>query len=113
MELFDFKAGIELTDFKNLKQTKSFTIKPDHAQSELERIYEEIEERFDLITEKNCRDIFEFNSKSNSKMQYKFVIIEEFTILLDIQKRRINDINEVISDCSCRWGLFYFYFTAF
>lgn len=86
LELFDFKAGIELTDFKNLKQTKSFTIKPDHAQSELERIYEEIEERFDLITEKNCRDIFEFNSKSNSKMQYKFVIIEEFTILLDIQK---------------------------
>lgn len=86
LELFDFKAGIELTDFKNLKQTKSFTIKPDHAKSELERIYEEIEERFDLITEKNCRDIFEFNSKSNNKMQYKFVIIEEFTILLDIQK---------------------------
>lgn len=85
LELFDFKAGIELGDFRNLKQTKTFIIKPHEASDEIERIYNEIEYRFDIITNAKCRDIFEYNSKSNNKMQYKFVIIEEFTILLDIQ----------------------------
>ena len=92
LELFDFKAGIELKDFENIKQIKSFVVKPHLAGSELERIYEEIESRFDLITNADCRDIFEFNSKTNNKLQYKFVILEEFTILLDIQK----DISNIL-----------------
>ncbi len=86
LELFDFKAGIELGDFKDLKQTKTFIVKPHEASDEIERIYNEIEQRFDVITNAKCRDIFEYNSKSNNKMQYRFVIIEEFTILLDIQE---------------------------
>lgn len=86
LELFDFKAGIELGDFKDVRQTKTFIIKPYRAQQEIERIYDEIEQRFDVVTNSKCRDIFEYNSKSNNKMQYKFVIIEEFTILLDIQE---------------------------
>lgn len=86
LELFDFKAGIELRGFSSLKQTKSFIIKPQNAAEEIERIYEEIEDRFDRVTNANCRDIFEYNAKTNNKLPYKFVIIEEFTILLDIQK---------------------------
>lgn len=110
LELFDFKSGIELRDFKNLKQTKSFTIKPHLAEKELERIYDEIELRFDLINRAECRDVFEFNSKSKSKMQYKFVIIEEFTVLLDIQK----DISNVLvkSLAIARATGIYFVFTS-
>lgn len=85
-ELFDFKAGIELGDFKDLKQTKSFIIRPHQAESEISRIYDEIEDRFATITATNSRDWVAYNKKSCNKMTPKFVVIEEFTILLDQSK---------------------------
>lgn len=85
-ELFDFKAGIELGDFKDLKQTKSFIIRPHQAESEISRIYDEIEDRFATITATNSRDWIAYNKKSCNKMTPKFVVIEEFTILLDQSK---------------------------
>lgn len=85
-ELFDFKAGIELGDFKDLKQTKSFIIRPHQAESEISRIYDEIEDRFATITATNSRDWVAYNKKSCNKMTPKFIVIEEFTILLDQSK---------------------------
>lgn len=85
-ELFDFKAGIELGDFKDLKQTKSFIIRPHQAEDEINRIYDEIEDRFATITATNSRDWVAYNKKSCNKMIPKFVVIEEFTILLDQSK---------------------------
>lgn len=85
-ELFDFKAGIELGDFKHLKQTKSFIIRPHQAESEISRIYDEIEDRFATITATNSRDWVAYNKKSCNKMIPKFIVIEEFTILLDQSK---------------------------
>lgn len=85
-ELFDFKAGIELGDFKDLKQTKSFIIRPHQAEDEINRIYDEIEDRFATITATNSRDWVAYNKKSCNKMTPKFVVIEEFTILLDQSK---------------------------
>lgn len=85
-ELFDFKAGIELGDFKDLKQTKSFIIRPHQAESEISRIYDEVEDRFATITATNSRDWVAYNKKSCNKMIPKFVVIEEFTILLDQSK---------------------------
>ena len=61
-------------------------IEPYQAELVIENVYREIQERFNLITDSGCNDIFEFNSKSNNKMQYKFVMMEEFTVLLDINK---------------------------
>lgn len=86
LELFDFKAGIELGDFKGLKQTKSFIIRPHRAEDEINRIYDEIEDRFATITATNSRDWVAYNKKSCNKMIPKFVVIEEFTILLDQSK---------------------------
>ena len=86
LELFDFKAGVELKDFKNLKQTKCFISKPHLAANEIQRIHKEIDERFDLITNADCRDIYEYNDISKSKLPTKIVILEEFTILIDMQK---------------------------
>lgn len=86
LELFDFKAGIELKDFKHLKQTKCFIAKSHLAANELQRIYNEIEERFDLITNADCRDVYEYNDISENKLSTKFVVLEEFTILIDMQK---------------------------
>lgn len=85
-ELFDFKAGIELGDFKDLKQTKSFIIRPHQAEDEINRIYDEIEDRFATITATNSRDWVAYNKKSCNKMIPKFIVIEEFTILLDQSK---------------------------
>lgn len=82
LELFDFKSGVELSDFKNLKQTKSFIVRPSQAEEEINRIYEEIEDRFSLITTTNSKDWVSFNKKNHEKMIPKFVIIEEFTVLL-------------------------------
>ena len=85
-ELFDFKAGTELGIFRNLKQTKSFIIRPHQAEDEINRIYGEIEDRFTTITSTNSRDWMAHNKKSRNKMTPKFIIIEEFTILLDQSK---------------------------
>ena len=38
LELFDFKAGIELGDFKDLKQTKSFIVRPHEAEDEIKKL---------------------------------------------------------------------------
>ena len=85
-ELFDFKAGTELGIFRNLKQTMSFIIRPHQAEDEINRIYDEIEDRFATITATNSRDWMAHNKKSRNKMTPKFIIIEEFTILLDQSK---------------------------
>lgn len=86
LELLDFKAGVELKDFQNLKQTKSFIVRPYEAEKELKRIYNEIEDRFDEINKADVRDIIEYNKKNKQKMCLKFIIIEEFTVLLDQSK---------------------------
>ena len=86
LELFDFKAGTELGIFSNLKQTKSFIIRPHQAENEISRIYDEIEDRFATITASNSRDWMAHNKKTSNKMNPKFIIIEEFTILLDQSK---------------------------
>ena len=82
LELFDFKGGIELSEFKRLKQTKSFIIKPYEAISVITEIYEQVEERLELLDESNSRDWMVHNKKSTKIMKPKFVIIEEFMILL-------------------------------
>lgn len=85
-ELFDFKAGTELGIFKDLKQTMSFIVRPHQAEEEINRIYGEIEDRFTTITSTNSRDWMAHNKKSCNKMTPKFIVIEEFTILLDQSK---------------------------
>ena len=94
-ELFDFKAGIELGDFKDLKQTKSFIIRPHEAEKEINRIYGEIEDRFATITATNSKDWVAFTQKNHEKMIPKFVIMEEFTILL----AHSNDISVTLTKC--------------
>lgn len=94
-ELFDFKAGIELGDFKDLKQTKSFIIRPHEAEKEINRIYGEIEDRFATITATNSKDWVAFNQKNHEKMIPKFVVMEEFTILL----AHNNDISVTLTKC--------------
>ena len=92
LELFDFKGGVELKEFKKLKQTKSFTIKPYEAANIINEIYNEIEERLELLDESDSRDWMAHNKKSNKIMKPKFVIIEEFMILLGEDK----DIKETL-----------------
>lgn len=86
LELFDFKAGVELGVFKDLRQTKSFIIRPHQAEEEIDRIYGEIEDRFAILNSTNSRDWMEHNKKSSNKINPKVIVIEEFTVLLDQSK---------------------------
>jgi hypothetical protein len=90
LELFDFKGGVELGAYKNLKQTKTFIIRPEQAAARIKELYSEIEERYDLISESNSRTIDDYNKKSTDKMVRKIVILEEFTILLG-QNQELTD----------------------
>ena len=92
LELFDFKGGLELKDFKNVNQTQSFTIKPYEAANRLKEIFYEIEGRLDVLDKSGSRDWTIHNQKSSNKMKPKFVVIEEFTILLGEDK----DIKEIL-----------------
>lgn len=110
LDLFDFKYGVEFSCFKDLKQTKNFITEPECAQIEIERIHKEIGERFNVVREHGCNDIFELNSKSNNKMQYKFVIIEELMTLLQIQKKLSVTLTQCLS--TARAVGIYFIFTS-
>lgn len=95
IELFDFKSGVELSDFKDLKQTESFIIRPHQAEDEIERIYGEIEDRFSIINSTNSRDWMAHNKRSPNKITPKFIVIEEFTVLLDQSK----EISTTLTKC--------------
>ena len=92
LELFDFKGGLELKDFKNITQVQSFTIKPYEAANRLKEIFYEIEGRLDVLDKSGSRDWTTHNQKSSNKMKPKFVVIEEFTILLGEDK----EIKEIL-----------------
>lgn len=110
LTLFDFKSGIELGDFKNLNQTTTFIIRPDQAEEEIDDIYTEIEDRLAMITATNSRDWMEHNEKSSNKITPKFIIIEEFTILLDQSKK----ISTTLTKCLAisRISAIFFCFTS-
>ena len=109
-ELIDLKSGIELGIFKDLEQTKSFIIRPHEAENEISRIYDEIEDRFSMITAAKARDIFEYNQRNREKMPYKFVVIEEFTILLDQSKEMSKVLTKSLA--IARAAGVYFIFTS-
>ena len=85
-ELFDFKGGVELNSFKRIRQTNSFTIAPDKAETEINRIYTEIEDRLNIINDSDSKNWLDHNKNNDKKIKPKFVIIEEFTILIDQSK---------------------------
>ena len=85
-ELFDFKGGVELKCYSNLNQTKSFTLDPDDAEYELSRVFNEINQRLELINESDTKNWIDYNKKNTNKIAPKFVIVEEFVILIDKSK---------------------------
>ena len=94
-ELFDFKGGAELGDYRNLKQTHSFTIQPDIAEGEINRIYQEIQDRYDLVSD--YRNWIRYNAKNEKKLNPKFVFIEEFTVLIDQSKEMKNTLTKSLA----------------
>lgn len=84
--LIDLKGGVELGIFESVKQTTFFTFKPWECEEILKNTFEEIEERLDKFRRLNVKNITEFNEKSDEKMKFKIVVIEEFTILMDYSK---------------------------
>ena len=109
-ELFDFKGGVELKEFKKLRQAKSFTIKPYEAANLITEIYNEIEQRLELLDESDSRDWMAHNKKSTKSMKPKFVIIEEFMILLG-EDKEIKDTLIKLLAISRATGV-YFIFTS-
>lgn len=80
--LIDLKRGVEFSSFKNCKQTVVFAQSIEEAKNTLQDIRNEIDDRYDLIYEKNCKNIVSYNQKNkDNPLSYKFVVIDEFALL--------------------------------
>lgn len=108
--LMDFKTGVELSEFEDLKQTTFFTYKPWECKDILEELFEEIENRLNKFRKLKVKNISEFNQKSDEKMKFKVVIIEEFTVLLGYSKEIFEVLTKSLA-ISRASGIFYI-FTA-
>ncbi|MBP3903563.1 FtsK/SpoIIIE domain-containing protein [Turicibacter sp.] len=108
MILIDLKGGVELGMFESVKQTTFFTFKPWECEKILKETFEEIEERLDKFRKLNVKNISEFNQKSDEKMKFKIVIIEEFTILMDYSKEIFDVLTKSLA-ISRATGIYYIF----
>ena len=108
MILIDLKGGVELGMFESVKQATFFTFKPWECEKILKETFEEIEERLDKFRKLNVKNISEFNQKSDEKMKFKIVIIEEFTILMDYSKEIFDVLTKSLA-ISRATGIYYIF----
>lgn len=106
--LIDLKGGTELGVFESAKQTTFFTFKPWECEGILKETFEEIEERLGKFRRLNVKNISEFNQKSDKKMKFKIVIIEEFTILMDYSKEVFDVLTKSLA-ISRATGIYYIF----
>ena len=106
--LIDLKGGTELGVFESVKQTTFFTFKPWQCEEILTNTFEEIEERLDKFRRLNVKNITEFNEKSDEKMKFKIVVIEEFTILMDYSKEIFDVLTKSLA-ISRSTGIYYIF----
>lgn len=86
--LIDFKI-VELSIYKNLKQTKCYVNEVEDAKEVIADLMTECKRRYKLFDEVGVTNIYDYNSKvaPNKRLKFDFIVIEEFVMLLQDKKK--------------------------
>lgn len=86
--LIDFKI-VELSIFKNLKQTRCYVNEVEDAKEVIADLLAECKRRYKLFDEVGVTNIYDYNSKvaPNKRLKYDFIVVEEFVMLLEDKKK--------------------------
>ena len=90
---------VELSIYKDVSQVKEIANNLQDTKSILTNALIEIDRRYKLLENNNCRTITSYNKKTNNKLAYKLIVIDELSdILLQDRKSKIRqNINNEIS----------------
>lgn len=95
--LIDLKNGVEFGLFSKCKAVKGFSKNRGEAEELLEKMLAETNKRYDLFFKKEVVNIDEYNKlKNKRKLDYKFIIIDEFADLQG-EKGSISIIEELVA----------------
>lgn len=102
--LGDYKGGMELSIYENLKNVVSYSESLKDAEKLIADIDEEYNSRVKIMKEAGYRDYSKFiNDKPNSSMKRAFIIIDEFSMLLRLNSKKEGfDAIETLIDLSKR-----------
>lgn len=105
--LIDFKI-VELNIFKNLKQVKKYATDIEEAKEVIANELEEAENRYKLFEEAGVTNIYDYNKKVSKykRLKYRFIVIEEFVMLMEDKKKIAMKILKQLSVISRASGQF-------
>lgn len=105
--LIDFKV-VELSLFKRLKQAEKYTTEVEVAKDIIADELQECKRRYDLFDEIGVTNIYEYNAKvpKNKRLKYRFIVIEEFVMLLEDKKKMAMSMLKRLSAISRASGQF-------
>lgn len=84
----DFKV-VELSVFKNLRQTKCYVTEVEEAKEVICDLMEECKRRYKLFDELEVNNLYDYNKKvsKDKRLKMQFIAIEEFIMLLEDRKK--------------------------
>lgn len=88
---------VELNIYKNTNQVKQIADTLESAKDILTSSIEEIEKRYQILENSNCKNIDSYNEKHNIKIPYRLIIIDELAdiILQDKKNKLKNDLQGI------------------
>ena len=86
--LIDFKI-VELSIFKSLKQVRQYATDIEQAKEVISGELEEAKNRYKLFEKYGVTNIYDYNKKvsNDKKLKYRFIVIEEFVMLIEDKKK--------------------------
>ncbi len=88
LALIDFKI-VELSIFKSLKQVRQYATDIEQAKEVISGELEEAKNRYKLFEKYGVTNIYDYNKKvsNDKKLKYRFIVIEEFVMLIEDKKK--------------------------
>ena len=88
LALIDFKI-VELAIFKSLKQVRQYATDIEQAKEVISGELEEAKNRYKLFEKYGVTNIYDYNKKvsNDKKLKYRFIVIEEFVMLIEDKKK--------------------------
>ena len=102
--LMDYKEGTEFNIYRNLPHLKALIVSSEieYGLSVIEFLSEEIEKRGGLFKSAGVSDFSEYKNSGKGNLPRYLVIMDEFQVLLNPQKRTTSRITSLIEDITRR-----------